>query len=232
MVIDYRGLLSNNPQEQDDNMIAYYNGIQDGDIAGINESCGGHYFLKQGSKGMFVHVPSEYESYEVTEKAPGLKGIMGKTVTSNRFREKKKNVGVVADNLAYRYGICEFLPKESDGKRAQIIVDSKTGTAKIRRQPRNIEDVIKLITTDPRYVAQIDVSLIKSPADRQAVAEAVTLGVQNVLSYQSKLGVTYNDEEVKHRDEFAKEVTELYKTYEANWQKQQGNLKSLGEAMQ
>lgn len=233
MVIDYRPLLSKDPQDQANNMVvAYGRDSYMPDTWGYAVPADIEY-LHQGNSKLEVCVIYDTIEYETTEKAPGLKGLFGKKVQEKHYRRGAGKVGVVAESVNCGSGVCvlEGPNSANNGATAKIVLDGKTGMAKLRRQPTSIGDVLDLLAVDPRYISQIDVSLI-APSARETVAIHVSRGLEKVLKNQAKLGVPYDENEHAQRESFKKEVVEAYATFEARWQAQNGNMNLTEEECQ
>ncbi len=103
---------------------------------------------------------------------------------------------------------------------ARIVMDGKTGLPKLDRNPQTVDEAIKLIHTDPRYIE------IMNPTweflDDHAV-KRITLAVgesfEKFLKYQNDFGIEYTEQEKQNRDNFENQLLKAAKKFADEYKK-------------
>jgi len=155
------------------------------------------------------------ETIEEPESVEYRTGFLGlKKVTVQEMRKRTTSV-------TEREGIHFMIPAQATRLDGELLMP------KIINNPVNINEILKLVKADPRFLYQINPSLVKKE-DIKSICEAASEGLQSILDEQSELDVTYNDDEHQQRIEYMKVCADALQKFQARWLEMEG-LKNLSD---
>ena len=128
---------------------------------------------------------------------PAKRGLFKKKPTQRTTKTVEKiGIGIVGEPT---YSGPYVRVETEDGARTMVI-DPETMMPKLTKQPTTIEEMIDLVSVDPRYLGQLDPYKIDSLDDLQALRTAGSKGMRTILKYQSELGVSFVGDEAARQE--------------------------------